>query len=91
MAIGFIEQFSASVTSTASAIINKSVFGNHITIYNNGSNNVYLGNSSVTATTGVPVAPGASFEIDMISGDTVTIYAICAASQTSTVIVATML
>lgn len=54
-----------------------------VTIYNAGTDEVYLGGSDVTSATGLPVVAGQSFSYDLGARDE--LYAICASGETATV------
>lgn len=49
----------------------------HIIVYNNGTATIYVGTSTVTVLTGMPIVEGASLHLDL--SDDVTLYGIAAA------------
>lgn len=75
-----------TVGTTATQLTTSSKRNSAILIYNNSSNTVYLGNSSVTTTNGYPLSAGADFAIDAtafgIEGETLPdIYGIASAAS----------
>jgi len=72
-----------SVTSTAAALVAAPLSNRKfLTIANNGLKTVYVGGSSVTATTGFPVAPGSALDIRL--GAAVAIYGVTASGTADT-------
>lgn len=72
-----------SVGTSATALYSATSTGARVTIYvNSGAGTVYVGDSGVTTTTGLPVAAGEFFPIDLNAGEV--LYGIVA-SSTSTV------
>ena len=57
--------------------------GQRLYLFNFGPNPAYLGNSTVTGTTGVPIAATASPMFVLDPGDL--LYAVCKASESATV------
>jgi hypothetical protein len=76
----------ATNTSTTTQLINPTTFINNIgnagdpipaVIENtDATNNVYLGNSTVTSSTGLKLAAGASLALENVGSDATTLYAI---------------
>ena len=63
---GRIVTSSTTVVNTATAIPSTAAVGRiHIIVKNNGASNVYLGNSSVTSSNGLPLEPGDVIAIDL--------------------------
>jgi hypothetical protein len=71
-----------SVTSTAVEVYTPTTSGTqqNPTIINTGANTIYLGQSGVTSSTGLPCAAGDQVTL---TGTEVAIYAICASTKTS--------
>lgn len=63
-----------TVGTTAGALPATSLTGRRsIEVYNNGSVDIFLGDSAVTTSTGIPVAPGSFYSCDI---GTLALYAI---------------
>ena len=72
-----------AVSTTAVALNSGESGGQRLYLFNFGPNPAYLGSSSVTGTTGVPIAATASLMFVLDPGDL--LYAVCKAAESASV------
>lgn len=72
-----------AITATRSEVTMTSDAPFGIAVMNTGTNTVYIGDENVTSANGFPVLAGITISYDNISSRLNTMYAVCAASQTS--------
>jgi hypothetical protein len=77
---GRLTPSTTTVNTTATIIPSTAASGRRsIEVYNNGSNTVFLGNSSVTTSTGMPLVAGGNKAYDL--DDSVVLYGITASGS----------